>query len=274
MPRRTFLCAAHVLCAVATLTLSPLGSQTKAETNVIAGADFPDLPIPPAIESLIGFPQVYSKGRNTYLALVTREAEQHDLPPAVADAVAYIDSGYSPFVVGKAGEVGLMQVRFERAVMLGYKGGVTGLFEPETNVRYGVMDLVQAWQSANGDLCRALMKYRAGYGAERVSPHSVEYCRRAQGHLAAIGSPLADGALPIAEATTPFAFEARGASTQNRLAPPRSRAATAPAPIRLAPAQIRSPPLRPRSVSSPVKGASRAGATCMLGSFRPHAPPK
>ena len=122
MPRRTFLCAAHVLCAVATLTLSPLGSQTKAETNVIAGADFPDLPLPPAIESLTGFPQVYSKGRNTYLALVTREAEQYGLPPAVADAVAYIDSGYSPFVVGKAGEVGLMQVRFERAVMLGYKG--------------------------------------------------------------------------------------------------------------------------------------------------------
>ena len=182
--RRTSLCAAHiahVLWLSATLTFAPFVSQTKAETKVIAGADFPDLPLPPATEGLIGFPQVYSEGRNTYLALVTREAEQHGLPAVVADAVAYIDSGYKPFAVGKAGEVGLMQVRFERAVMLGYKGGVTRLFEPETNVRYGVMDLAQAWRLTNGDLCRTLMKYRTGQDEERMSPRSVEYCRRARG---------------------------------------------------------------------------------------------
>jgi hypothetical protein len=42
------------------------------------------------------------------------------------------------------------------------------------------------------------MKYRAGHGEERMTPLSVEYCRRARGHLAAIGSPLGAGALPIA----------------------------------------------------------------------------
>jgi hypothetical protein len=39
-----------------------------------------------------------------------------------------------------------------------------------------------------------------------MSPLSVEYCRRAREHLAAVGSPLANGALPpSSEASTSFA---------------------------------------------------------------------
>ena len=40
------------------------------------------------------------------------------------------------------------------------------------------------------------MKYRAGHNEERMSALSVEYCRRAKSHLAALGSPLGKGALP------------------------------------------------------------------------------
>jgi hypothetical protein len=43
------------------------------------------------------------------------------------------------------------------------------------------------------------MKYRAGHGEERMSERSVEYCRRARAHLAAIGSPLANALLPAAD---------------------------------------------------------------------------
>jgi hypothetical protein len=50
------------------------------------------------------------------------------------------------------------------------------------------------------------MKYRAGWGEERMPPLSVEYCRRARQHLAAIGSPLGIGAMPPAtEGSTSFA---------------------------------------------------------------------
>ena len=128
---------------------------------------------------------------------MSREAETAGLPPALADAVTRVESAFNPDAVGKVGEVGLMQVRPETAAMLGYRGPVAGLFEPETNIRYGVAYLSRAWQLANGDVCRALMKYRAGWGEERMSPLSVEYCRRARGHLAAIGSPLAHGAEPL-----------------------------------------------------------------------------
>lgn len=136
-----------------------------------------------------------------YRDLVTREAQRQGLPPALADAVAYVESGYNPGVVGSVGELGLMQVRPSTAAMLGYTGPIAGLSDPETNIRFGVTYLKQAWSLAKGDLCRTLMKYRAGHGEERMSLRSVEYCRRARSHLAAIGSSLATALLPATAST-------------------------------------------------------------------------
>jgi hypothetical protein len=48
--------------------------------------------------------------------------------------------------------------------------------------------LAKAWRLAGGDLCQALMKYRAGHSSREMSSLSVEYCRRARVHLAAIGA--------------------------------------------------------------------------------------
>ena len=168
-----------------------LSSGATAEPT--SAVDFPALPLPPRIDALIGLPQTFTGGRREYLDLVTRAAEQAGLPPAVADSVAHVESRYNPSAFGGVGEIGLMQVRPETAAMLGHAGGVSALFVPEVNVRYGVMYLARAWQLADGDLCRALMKYRAGWGEERISPLSAEYCRRAREHLASIGSPLAAG---------------------------------------------------------------------------------
>ncbi|GLK77534.1 hypothetical protein GCM10008171_27880 [Methylopila jiangsuensis] len=134
--------------------------------------------------------------RPDYAAIVRAEAAARGLPPEVADAVAHIESGYDPGAVGGVGEIGLMQIRPETAAMLGHGGGALGLFDPKTNARYAVRYLAEAWRLADGDLCRALMKYRAGHRAETMSPLSVEYCRRARAYLATLGSPLADGAAP------------------------------------------------------------------------------
>jgi hypothetical protein len=170
-----------------------VGSSALAETP---DPDFPPIPLPPLIEGLIGMPQAYPPGRQVHLKTIRREAEQAGLPPDVADAVAQVESAYNPGAVGGVGEVGLMQIRPTTAAMLGYRGTLNGLFEPEINIRYSVMYLARAWQLANGDLCRALMKYRAGHGEERMTPLSIEYCRRARMHLATIGSPLGAGAAP------------------------------------------------------------------------------
>jgi hypothetical protein len=102
-----------------------------------------------------------------------------------------IESGYDPTVIGTVGEIGLMQVRPETAAMLGFSGDAAELARPEVNVRYGVAYLAEAWRLANGDVCRALMKYRAGHGEEQMSELSASYCGRARTHLAAVGSPFA-----------------------------------------------------------------------------------
>jgi Transglycosylase SLT domain len=126
-------------------------------------------------------------------ALVEREVQKTTLPADVADAVVYVESNYDPTTIGGVGEIGLMQIRPETAAMLGFKGSNDELAKPETNIHYGVTYLSKAWRLANGDLCRALMKYRAGHGEEVMSALSVNYCRRARQHLAALGSPFALG---------------------------------------------------------------------------------
>jgi hypothetical protein len=167
-----------------------------ADEPLSVAAPFPLLPLPPGVGDLIGLRQTYPKGRNAHLALIRREAERYRVPPELADAVAQIESAYNPHASGALGEVGLMQIRPETAALLGYRGTASGLFEPETNVYYSVAYLAGAWRRANGDLCRALMKYRAGHGEERMSAFSVEYCRRARNYLASTGSPLGEALLP------------------------------------------------------------------------------
>jgi hypothetical protein len=85
-----------------------------------------------------------------------------------------------------------MQILPSTATMLGFEGSRADLSEPKTNIHFGVKYLAKAWQLSNGNLCRALMKYRAGHGEERFTPLSVEYCRRAREHLANIGAALPD----------------------------------------------------------------------------------
>src|SRR4029450_2086258 len=143
----------------------------------------PPLPAPPPIHELAGMPQTYTTARSSYLALITSEAEQRGLPAALADAVAQGGRRAGPQAGGGLGGVGLMQIRPRTAALLGYKGEAIGLAEPETNVRLGVAYLTRAWQLANGDVCRALMKYRAGWGEERMTPLSDEDWRGGRAHL-------------------------------------------------------------------------------------------
>ncbi len=163
-------------------------------------------------------------GRQKFIALLKREAAKTGLPPDIADAVVAIESGYDPTVIGGVGEIGLMQVRPGTAAMLGFRGDTAELARPEVNIHYGVAYLSEAWHLANGDLCRALMKYRAGHGEELMSPLSATYCGRARAHLAAIGSPFAAGAsVPIV--FDPIAPQTRRTGRAARRGPPPIRTA-------------------------------------------------
>ena len=156
----------------------PTLALAKASTAPVAPAVA--LPLPRPAEASMPFRQ-----------LAMQEAAKAGLPYAIVDAVMKIESGYDPSVVGGVGEIGLMQVRPETAAMLGFKGLPGQLADPATNIHYGATYLGQAWHLTKGDVCRTLMKYRAGTGEEMMSALSVSYCARARAHLVAVGSPLA-----------------------------------------------------------------------------------
>jgi soluble lytic murein transglycosylase-like protein len=150
-------------------------------------------------------------GRASVLPLIRQEAGKTGMPWEIADAVASVESGYDPTRIGSVGEVGLMQVRPSTAALMGFVGSALDLMRPEVNVHYGVQYLAGAWQLAGGDLCRTLMKYRAGHGEVAMTARSNLYCARAKAHLAAIQSPLADspGPSPIVAEVLPKSREGR-----------------------------------------------------------------
>ncbi len=125
-----------------------------------------------------------------YRAIAAGEADKRGLPPALADAVMRVESNYNPAARGKDGEYGVMQVMPPTARMLGHTGPVEQLAEPEVNIPLGVRYLADAWRLAKGDICTAVMKYRAGHGETRFSVLSVRYCERVRQHLASIGYPV------------------------------------------------------------------------------------
>ncbi|WP_215905787.1 lytic transglycosylase domain-containing protein [Phreatobacter cathodiphilus] len=146
----------------------------------------------------------YLVGRKAHYPTVRRLAAALRVPIDLADAVVMVESAYDPHAVGLVDDVGLMQVRPSIARQLGFNGTIQDLFEPETNIRLGVTYLAGAWERSGGNLCQALMKYRAGWDETEMSALSLEYCRRAVVHLNAIGSPLARGVtVPTGSETPP-----------------------------------------------------------------------
>ncbi|MBR0737700.1 transglycosylase SLT domain-containing protein [Bradyrhizobium liaoningense] len=135
--------------------------------------------------------------------IIERETASTNLPADIAEAVVFVESGYNPAVIGSVGEIGLMQVRPETAAMLGFRGSNAELAEPDINIHYGVLYLSRAWRLTGGDLCRALMKYRAGHGEEAMTPRSQVYCNRARNRLLAMNSKALDAEVAAVPAPAP-----------------------------------------------------------------------
>jgi soluble lytic murein transglycosylase-like protein len=138
-----------------------------------------------------------SQPRSRYRDLIEKETSGTGLAPEIAEAVMGVESGYNAGAIGGVGEIGLMQVLPSTARMLGFSGSDAELSAPETNIHYGVTYLAQAWRLARGDLCTAVMKYRAGHGETRFSHLSVSYCLAVRSRLMARGFQVT-GTVPVA----------------------------------------------------------------------------
>lgn len=110
-------------------------------------------------------------------ALVARHAAANGVPFSLADAVVRIESRYNPRA-SHAGNFGLMQIRHQTARGVGYSGSAAGLLDAETNARYAMKYLGEAYRLAGGDTCRTVMKYQSGHMATRMSGANRTYCAK------------------------------------------------------------------------------------------------
>jgi soluble lytic murein transglycosylase-like protein len=110
-----------------------------------------------------------------YASLIATHAAENGVPVELANAVIRYESNYNPRVTGRAGEIGLMQIKLETARGIGYRGSRKGLYDPATNIAWGMKYLGQAVRLSGGSQCGTLSRYNAGLFTRRLVP---SYCRQ------------------------------------------------------------------------------------------------
>jgi soluble lytic murein transglycosylase-like protein len=120
-----------------------------------------------------------------YQTIISRYAATYGVPVSLAQAVISVESNYRVNARGSAGEIGLMQIKPATARSMGYSGKLAGLYNPETNIRYGMKYLGMAHKLSGGTTCGTILRYNAGHGAKRMNPVSAAYCRKVQSRLGA-----------------------------------------------------------------------------------------
>jgi soluble lytic murein transglycosylase-like protein len=130
--------------------------------------------------------------REILRSIIEREADFYGIPADLIETVIEIESGFRPKALN-AGAIGLMQIMLPTARAMGYKGTKEGLFDPETNIRYGAAYLAAAQEAANGDLCGTVMRYQSGIDAIKMNKANRAYCAKAKTLIAlnnrVIGEP-------------------------------------------------------------------------------------
>lgn len=119
-----------------------------------------------------------SAKKDDFSRLIRKAAAKHGVPVKIAKAVVEVESNFNPRARGRAGEVGLMQIKPATARGIGYRGSTKALYDPETNIEWGMKYLAGAHQRANGDLCGTILRYNAGHYAKRMNPVSRNYCSK------------------------------------------------------------------------------------------------
>ncbi len=127
--------------------------------------------------------QAAATPEDRYKPIVEKYALENGVPVDLAHAVITVESNYKVYSLGKAGEVGLMQIKPATAKMMGYEGTATGLFDPETNIKFGMKYLGKARQLGGGTTCGTILKYNAGHSAKRMNATSRDYCAKVKRHL-------------------------------------------------------------------------------------------
>lgn len=94
--------------------------------------------------------------------LINRHADRMDVPRSLVQRIIIRESSHRPDA-RNGPHYGLMQIRHDTARTMGYRGPAGGLYDPETNLRYGIRYLRGAWILSDGSQDRAIGWYSRGY---------------------------------------------------------------------------------------------------------------
>jgi soluble lytic murein transglycosylase-like protein len=121
---------------------------------------------------------------NSMQSLVARYAEANGVPAQIGHGVVMVESRYNPRATGAGTYIGLMQISYRTAQGIGYTGTRAGLYDPETNLQYGMKYLGQAYRQAGGNLCGTVSKYQGGHGVRGVTRAGAVYCGKVKTYMA------------------------------------------------------------------------------------------
>jgi soluble lytic murein transglycosylase-like protein len=124
-----------------------------------------------------------ASAKSPYDSIIAKYARSYGVPVNLAHAVIRIESNYRPGIRGSAGEIGLMQVKLQTARGLGYRGSAKGLYNPDTNIRYGMAYLGGARKLGGKSVCGTILRYNAGHYAKRMNPTSAKYCAKVKAQM-------------------------------------------------------------------------------------------
>ena len=139
-------------------------------------------------------PALAQSARDNINALIDQHAKASGVPASFIHAVIKRESNYNPQAKGGSA-LGLMQIKHATARGMGYTGDASGLYDPATNLRFGVAYLAGAYRTAKGDLTQAYTYYNRGY----------YYAAKRQGVSTAVASvvaPVAASASAVANLFT------------------------------------------------------------------------
>ena len=108
--------------------------------------------------------------------LIAHYAAEYQVPEALIRRVIVRESGYNP-KARNGPYYGLMQIRYDTAQSMGYRGPASGLLEADTNLHYAVRYLSGAYMVGNQNPDQAVRNYARGY----------YYQARAKGLLEEVG---------------------------------------------------------------------------------------
>jgi len=110
-----------------------------------------------------------SKADEVTIAEIIREiAPSYGVPTWFALRIAEVESGYNPYALGRAGEIGVYQLKCPTARDMGFEGDCSNLTDARTNVSWGLKHLSLAIALSGGNLRLAASKHNAGLGRKSL----------------------------------------------------------------------------------------------------------